>query len=260
MGTDEASHAPAAAAAPRSHGERPAPRQSPRQARWRPSGAARGLIPALVCTVTALGVLGARVVLAESHVFVFLAWNLVLAWAPFLISLLAVGLVARGVARWWNLAPLAVAFILFLPNAPYLVTDFVHLYPRPGVPLWADIALLSNFAGTGWLLGLMSLHVWRRLVEARFGRGVGWASTGAAALLCGHGIYLGRFLRWNSWDVLAAPGELLASVLAYLGDRSAHPQMLGVTVLFGALLMVSYAVFELLRTDGSDDNDAPPAG
>jgi uncharacterized membrane protein len=218
----------------------------------------RGLFTALLCSVTSLALLEVRIVLSGRATFQFLAWNLLLAWIPYVLALAASGAVACGLRRRWVLGPLAAGWLLFLPNAPYLVTDFVHLFPRPGVPLWADIGLLAIFAGTGWLLGLLSLHAWKAIIETRFGRLAGWGFASTATLLCGFGIYLGRFLRWNSWDVLAAPREIALGIAGLARDPSLLPRMAGVTLLFAALMFVSYLAFELLGGPGPRDERAGP--
>lgn len=206
-----------------------------------------GLAPALLCSITAVAMLAFRLDWSQRASYAFLVWNLMLAWAPYLLSLGARVLMVRGRERWWNLGPLAVAWLALFPNAPYLVTDFVHLRQRPGVPLWFDATLLALFAATGWLLGLLSLEVWKRWLQRRWGPAGAWAFVAFVSLLCGYGIYLGRVERWNSWDVLTDPGSLLAAVHAHVSAPAAFPHLPGLTVLFAALLLLSYAAFEALR-------------
>ena len=107
--------------------------------------------------------------------FRFLLWNLFLAWIPLLLAL-AVYDGYRRDAPLAVLAPGAVLWLLFLPNAPYLVTDFVHLAPY-GPPLWFDGVLLSTFAWTGLLLGFVSLYLMHALVRHRFGARAGWVGA-----------------------------------------------------------------------------------
>ena len=125
-------------------------------------------------------------------------------------------------------------WLLFLPNAPYIVTDFVHLRPRPSIPYWYDIALLSFSAATGLLLGYASVADVQRFVARRFGELQAWACSALALLLCGAGIYLGRFLRWNSWDVLFNPIEILASI---------QLRVVSVTLVYGCGLLLGYLAF-----------------
>ncbi|MBF5043369.1 DUF1361 domain-containing protein [Aggregicoccus sp. 17bor-14] len=204
-----------------------------------------GLLPALLGSAAALALLLLRLRLSERASFIFLAWNLALAWAPYAFALCAAALGPRAPAPLQG--ALLVLWALFLPNAPYLLTDFVHLRVRPGVPVWLDIGLLALFAATGWLLGLLSLEVWRARWEARWGAAAAWALAALTCVACGYGIWLGRVLRWNSWDLLGAPGALCLQVLAHLRAPSAHPGLLSVTGVFGALMLLSSVAFALLR-------------
>lgn len=205
-----------------------------------------GFGPALLGSAAAVGLLAWRIDTTRHGLYNWLAWNLFLAWVPYGLALAASLLQARGRARWWNLAPLAVGWLLVFPNAPYLLTDLIHLRPRHGVPLWFDAALLALFAAAGWLLGLLSLEVWKQWLEERLGRVGAWAFVLATSVLTGYGIYLGRVERWNSWDVLTEPWRLCEAVLAHLRAPGAHPQLLGLTALFALLVSLSYAGFEAL--------------
>jgi uncharacterized membrane protein len=215
--------------------------------RLMPFLARHGLWPAVLSSALAVGMLAWRVDRSRHVLYAWLLWNLFLAWAPYLLALAAGLLEARGRARWWNLTPLAVGWLLFFPNAPYLLTDFIHLRPRHGVPLWFDAALLALFAASGWLLGLLSLEVWKHWLEARLGRVGAWGFVLGSSVLTGYGIYLGRVERWNSWDVLTEPRSLLEAVLAHLRAPGAHPQLLGLTAVFALLVFLSYAAFEALH-------------
>ena len=215
-----------------------------RPARHTP-GLRRGLGAAVLCSGAALGLLALRLYLSERASFAFLAWNLALAWMPYALALGAEALGPR--APRWVRAPLLLLWALFLPNAPYLLTDFVHLRPRAGIPLWLDLALLALFAATGWLLGLLSLEVWRARWQARWGAAAAWSLVALTSALCGYGIYLGRVQRWNSWDLFGAPRALLAEVLTHLHAPRQEPGLLLITALFGALMLLSTFGLALLR-------------
>jgi uncharacterized membrane protein len=168
-------------------------------------------------------------------------WNLFLAVLP----VIAAVLFARAAAKRSSLLVQAAWFglwLVFLPNAPYLVTDFIHLSSRPPVPLWYDVALLASCAGTGLLLGYSSLSDVQRVITQKYSVLVGWLLALVTLFLSAFGIYLGRFLRWNSWDAVTNPLELLFDI----GDRAvrpfSHPQTIGVTLIFGAALVIGYVV------------------
>ena len=199
----------------------------------------------------AAALLAGRIFLSGSLTLAFLSWNLALAWIPWLCSTAAATAHRRG---WVILS--SVVWLAFLPNAPYLVTDFLHLRARAPIPLWYDIALLSSFAWAGCLLALVSLRAMHVLVARRFGAPSGWAFVAAVAGLTGVGIYIGRFLRWNSWDLAVRPAEVLGDLIPRTVSLTAHLRCIGVTVTFAAVFLVTYLVFEADRADCSCSIDA----
>jgi uncharacterized membrane protein len=183
----------------------------------------------------------ARWVYSEPGAYRFLAWNLFLAWIPLIAAGAVYDLQRRGIGVV-RLLPLAAVWLLFLPNAPYLLTDLIHLGTRNDAPLWFDLVLFSAFAWTGAFLGFLSIYLMQVVVRRMYGALLGWAVVGASLLASGFGIYLGRSLRWNSWDFVTSPGPLLADVWARVSDPLSHPRTLGMTVALTALLSVLYLV------------------
>ncbi|HEY5787028.1 MAG TPA: DUF1361 domain-containing protein [Microlunatus sp.] len=201
-----------------------------------------GLALALVVmSLAALGLLAVRTDRAGRPAFVFLTWNLFLAWIPFVLSVGVAAVHGRGGPRplLWLLGA---GWLLFLPNAPYILTDFIHLGRAGGVPLWFDAALIGTFAATGLALGLVSLLIVHHVVEARAGRAVGWIVAVSSLLLSAIGVYLGRFPRFNSWDVVTDPFSLVAVVLERLADPFGNPFLLRFGVVMSLLLLGSYLV------------------
>jgi len=176
--------------------------------------------------------------------FRFLLWNLVLAWIPLLLALAVYDCYRRGVPIV-ALAPVALVWLLFLPNAPYIVTDFVHLAPQ-GPPLWFDGLVISAFAWTGLLLGFVSLYLMHAIVRHRFGAPAGWAAAVTALSLTSAGVYIGRFLQWNSWDLLVRPGERLTDIGTRLGETTPLAHAFAITLLLTALLATTYVAFYAL--------------
>ena len=183
--------------------------------------------------------LAVRVGLTGSPFGLFLAWNLVLAAVPLVASTALVRLDGKG-AHAGVLAAVGAVWLLFLPNAPYILTDLVHLGPRGGVPFWYDLALLLSAAGTGLLAAYVSLADVQAVLTRRLGAPVAWAASVGALFLSAFGVYLGRELRWNSWDVVTAPGALLADVASRVLDPWAHPTTVVMTVVFGGMLTLGY--------------------
>lgn len=197
------------------------------------------LLAALALSVvTSVGLLSARVFHTRTPTFAFLLWNLVLALVPLGASTLARTADRRRAGALAAL--LLVVWLAFFPNAPYVVTDLVHLRARSEVPLWFDAALLMSCAWNGLLLGLVSLRDAHAIVERRVGPRAGWVFALGAIVASGFGIYLGRFPRWNTWDVVTQPGRLLADVTARVLYPSEHPRTWAVTAVFAAFLFVAY--------------------
>lgn len=175
----------------------------------------------------------------------FLVWNLFLAWIPLVLALVVYDRYRRG-ASLARSAPLAALWLLFLPNAPYIVTDFIHLSPASRAPLWFDGLELSAFAWTGMLLGYVSLYLVHAVVRHRFGPTIGWFGVPIVLALVSAGVYLGRVKRWNSWDLLTQPGAKLAQINAHLVDPTSLGRAGAATLAMTALLTAAYLVFYVL--------------
>ncbi|MBA8796211.1 putative membrane protein [Friedmanniella endophytica] len=196
-------------------------------------------------SVAALGLRAFRAHHVGVSAFDFMPWNLFLAWIPYLLALL-IAAVHRSRGPRPLLVALGLAWLLFLPNAPYLVTDVIHLGTAWGAPLWFDAGLIALFAGTGLALGLASLLIVHRVVEARLGRLWGWCVAVGSLVLSAVGIYLGRYPRFNSWDVITNPHGLLATVLHRLTDPLGNPFLLKFGLLTSTLLLGSYLLVWLV--------------
>lgn len=195
----------------------------------------------LIC----VGLVGARMVYSDTMAYWFLIWNLVLAWVPFVFAGLAYVMAHRGPRTLITalIVVSALIWLLFFPNAPYILTDFLHLGSMGDrVPGWYDVLMLFWFTWTGLMLGVVSLYLMQDIVTRAAGFVAGWAFVVAAAALGSVGIYLGRFLRWNSWDLLRRPRPLAAELYGRITDPATQPQLLGFTLLFALLFLFIYAV------------------
>jgi uncharacterized membrane protein len=181
----------------------------------------------------------------EAFDFRFLIWNLILAWIPLVLALVVYDRSRRGTPLL-RLSPVLVLWLLFLPNAPYIVTDFVHLSRTSPAPLWLDGVELSVFAWTGVLLGFVSLYLVHAVVRQRLGSLAGWSVVLGVLALVSAGVYLGRVKRWNSWDLLTQPGGRLAQLHAHLADPASLGRALGITIAMTVLLVLAYLVFYAL--------------
>lgn len=204
-------------------------------------------MPALLAAASLIcvGLVGARMLYAHSIAYWFLIWNLALAWVPFVFAGLAYVMARRGPRTLITVLIVfsALIWLLFFPNAPYILTDFLHLGSMGDiVPGWYDVLMLFWFAWTGLMLGVVSLYLMQDIVTRAAGSVAGWVFVVAAAGLGSVGIYLGRFLRWNSWDLLRRPAPLAVELYGRITDPATQPQLLGFTLLFALLFLFIYAV------------------
>ena len=186
-----------------------------------------------------------RVRYTSKITFVFLVWNIFLALIPYVVSTLLI-LYHEKITNRWLLAIPFMIWLCFFPNAPYILTDLFHLRPRTGVPFWYDLALILFFAWNGLMLGYASLLDMHSVATRHFNQWVGWMMAVGSLVLGSFGIYLGRYLRWNSWDVISSPTGLLHDIYIRVVDPMAHPQTYGVTIIFSAFLVIGYLlIFQL---------------
>lgn len=186
-----------------------------------------------------------QMVWTRGATFLFLLWNLALAWVPYLAALWAERLQRLRAARWRVVAWLLV-WLAFLPNAPYIITDFVHFRHRPPVPLWLDLTLLFASACTGLLLGLLSLHEAHRVLRQWMSAVWSHVCMVASIGLAGFGIWLGRFQRWNSWDIVARPADLLQDIAETFSTRHELLKALGISGLLSGVLLAGYLLLLIL--------------
>jgi len=176
-----------------------------------------------------------RIALSNELAYIFLAWNLFLAWIPFALSQKL-----HVVKNRWKLFFLIGLWLLFLPNAPYIITDFLHLKQRTPIPYWYDILLLFSAALNGLLLGLSSLLTVEKFLLNRYGSKISNIIMLCSFFLCAFGIYMGRYLRWNSWDIIVNPADVAGDILDRVFNPFDHFVTLAVTVLFGSFFYVMY--------------------
>jgi uncharacterized membrane protein len=206
--------------------------------------------PILLSTVLALALFTGRVLLSRTLSHSNLVWNLFLAWVPFVCSFLAAITYSSLPRYWWLLLFPGALWLIFFPNAPYIVTDFQHLADRPRVPYWYDIIMFATFAWTGCFLAVASLRVMQTLVKNYLGWFVSWIFAAVALSLGGLGIYLGRFSRWNSWDLFLQPKNVILDIARHLVDPLSNLRFFGFTFVFTAFLLVLYLMFISVRRVG----------
>ncbi|KOS08261.1 hypothetical protein AM493_08015 [Flavobacterium akiainvivens] len=202
-------------------------------------------LPATLCLFCVV-LLAIRIKLSHSLFLAFLIWNLFLAGLPLAISLFIQNNAAVHGKRVF-LYPLLLCWLLFLPNSFYLLTDFVHLYKDNSIPIWFDILLIGSFTMTGMFFGLESMHSIHNLSLTRNSRLKSKAFIIVICLLCGFGIYIGRYLRYNSWDVLHKPISLFTHTLSTLFSAETCKAAWGITLGFGALQYLLFSIYRDIK-------------
>ncbi len=179
--------------------------------------------------------------------YAFLIWNLFLAWLPLGFALAADRHAARRPIRKWRFLAYSAAWLLFFPNAPYICTDVIHLAQGLYRHFWVDLTLVLSCAFSGLVVGFVSLYLMQSVVARACGRVAGWLFIGAVAGLTGFGIYLGRFLRFNSWDIVLKPVELLRGIGAWASaDPFVHPTAFAFPILFATFMFLAYVMLYAL--------------
>ncbi len=172
-----------------------------------------------------------------------LDWNLFLSWIPLIIAFLADNLTKRFGHIPLVLTLLSVAWLLFFPNAPYMITDLAHLtvdYQRDLT--WHDTIMLFSYAEVSLFNGLVSLYwihrSWRRVFERKHANALLLISLP----LAGFGVYLGRVRRMNSWDIIHEPKAIIDHLIGSLVDRTAWVLAMEIGMLLGILYLVLWGV------------------
>lgn len=175
----------------------------------------------------------------HNFTYFFLGWNLFLAWVPLLFALIWQQRLTyhKPIAHWKQFG-LFCLWLLFWPNAPYLITDLVHLNRWINPAQWMDILLFFAAACTGLLLGLYALYKVHQLLKVKFSAVKCWLIMMGSIVLSSYGIYLGRVQRWNSWDILTKPHLLIQDSFLQL----ANPEAWGIIVGFSLFLGISYFI------------------
>lgn len=197
------------------------------------------LLIMLVSSTMSVVLLFFRIYFTGTLNYIFLGWNLFLAWIPYLCAI-SIQKSKNIPNRKYLTYSLFGIWILFLPNAPYILTDLFHLHFYPGIPLWYDLFLLIFFAWNGLMLGFFSLIIVQQWLSEHFNHWITWSIVTVLMFLCSYGVYLGRFGRWNSWDVVSNGKDLVLNFFHDLFYPFQNLRMLGVTLIFGVFLLLGY--------------------
>ncbi len=181
-----------------------------------------------------------RIYLTNSIFYGFMLWNLFLAYMPFFIG--KIPITSKKI--------LFLAFpvwLLFLPNAPYLVTDIFHLQQGNLMPMWFDLLLLLSFSINGLLLYFTSLKNFYKKVAFLYNQQIATLLIYSSIILSSFGMYLGRYLRWNSWEIISQPDALFNDVVNRVIHPLNHPRTWGITIGYSILFGILFWYYKNLK-------------
>jgi uncharacterized membrane protein len=192
----------------------------------------------------------ARVAYSDTGRHTGLIWNLFLAWIPFMLAYFAHAVSWRRATLYLIIPAIAFLWLIFFPNAPYMLTDLQDLSRRAtDAPLWYDVIIVVWCSWTGMLLGVISLYLMQDIIVRTFGRRAGWLFVFVISAFSSFGIYIGRFVRLNSWDILQNPTETAQEILGIVVDPSMRLAAFTIayTTFFLFVFLLLYSFSHMLR-------------
>lgn len=191
-----------------------------------------------------------RIIHTHRFMFVWMIWNLFLAYVPYLLSA-SLAIKAAQYGRWRRpdrvlFAALSVMWLLFIPNTFYILTDLYHLIDCRDhrVPEWYDLALIFSFAWNGLLLGVLSVRQMEKILLPVTGAFLGGVFIYMVMGLNALGVYTGRYLRFNSWDIVANPFQLAADILHLIVHPLQSHQAWSMIICYTILLSFIYQMLK----------------
>jgi len=183
--------------------------------------------------------LAARMIVTDSLEYVFLPWNLFLAFVPYSITQLIAGRIDI-IENRWKLFLALVIWLLFIPNAFYIITDLIHFTRVRSAPKWFDLLLIFSFAWNGIMFGIVSLRKVEVITAVIRGKHFSAMLVFAVMWLNSLGIYIGRYLRFNSWDVITDPFSLVAEISDLLFNPFQNSVAWGMTFCYAVFMTLLY--------------------
>lgn len=208
----------------------------------------------LACTLLVL----ARIAYSDTTRHTGLIWNLFLAWIPFILAYFAHSVSWKRAWLYIAIPGIAFLWLIFFPNAPYMLTDLQDLARGTvGAPLWYDVIIVGWCSWTGMMLGVVSLYLMQDIVLRMFGRVAGWVFVLGISAASSFGMYIGRFVRLNSWDILQNPGETTMDILGLVIDPSMRLTAFTIlyTIFFLFVFLILYSFSHMLTEQSAKSQD-----
>lgn len=191
-------------------------------------------------SLVSIGFYIGSVISSHNLTYWYLIWNLFLAWLPLFFVWILIKYLRHHSWSGWGGTILSLLWFIFLPNSFYIVSDFIHLGDIGQLNVQYDAVMFLMFALSGLMLGYVSLYMVHQLLLRRLKRSTCHALIALVLLLCSYAIYLGRDLRWNSWDAFLHPAGVIFSLSDPLINPSTHHDAFTTTLTFFVLLCTLY--------------------
>jgi len=189
-----------------------------------------------------------RIVIWGKFSFIYILWNIFLAFAPFIISSLLLSFSKEGRLNKIVFIVGIFFWLLFIPNAPYIITDFIHLGVTRSIPIIYDVLLLFSSASVGLILGFHSLFHIEQIIKTKCQKNMASLFMGIIIIMISFGVYLGRFLRFNSWDIFINHTTLIKNIWKIFSQSTAHMEVYLYTLLFFVFLTLFYKAWKYSNT------------
>ena len=186
-----------------------------------------------------------RIVVSHRMSYVFLAWNLLLAYVPLMIANWLnrhEGVMRNAVTLGLSIS----AWLLFMPNSFYILTDLFHLQTTGGSRPWFDLTLILSFAWNGILFGIISIWKMEMLLKRTKGHFISALLIFAVMWLTAFGVYIGRFLRFNSWDIIFNPFPLLTDIVEMIVNPYDYKRAWAMSFCFAWFIIIVYYTIKKL--------------
>jgi uncharacterized membrane protein len=187
-----------------------------------------------------------RCIITKSIGFIFLNWNLFLAFVPWILTSI---LITKNIFQKSKIAVIIIMplWLLFFPNAPYVITDLLHLHKIRGIPVWYDLLMILTYSWTSMLAGFQSLWDIEKILAQKINYVAVKICATVLLFIASFGIYIGRYLRWNSWDIIIKPGSILSDIAERFISPFEHQTTWGMTIFMGIFLNIVYWSLELVK-------------
>lgn len=146
----------------------------------------------------------------------------------------------------YTILPFVALWLLFFPNAPYIITDLIHVRPDRHFGYWYDLLIVISCVWNALVMGFISMYDIQEVITEKVGKITAWLVIIASTFLAAFGIYLGRVLRWNSWDIFFDTKSLMLDIGTRIANPLQHGFTFGITLFYGLFLLMVYLFFRQL--------------